>query len=324
MRSLWLLLFALAVTLVSRPVFAFCRTTTCSVTGCLPRACLKDDAASDPVCAVACPPPRCLAVDSAGCLSKGIPLSWGQRCLSFSVESTGSPVLGLGYADLVPVVQKAFGLWPQALCDGGSPAVAIASLGALACDHPEYNPTGPNANGVIFQDQSWAHGSEVIGFTRVSFNASTGEITGADMEINTFDFGSEFTPEGLAYTIAHESGHFFGLAHTDVASALMFFQSSAGNPVAPVLTADDVAAICDVYPPSETPLVCDADPRAGASEPAHGFAPDCGGDVTAACAVPGPSSRRSSGTDAVGSIALGLALLSVAAGRSPGRRRRPR
>ena len=314
-------LLLLAGALGSGRALGFCRTTTCAVVGCPPRACLRDNAADDPECDSDCAPARCLAVDTAGCLSKGIPLSWGQRCLSFSVESTGSPRLGLGYADLVPVAQAAFGLWPQALCQGGTPAVAITSLGALTCDHPDYHPTGPNANGVIFQDDSWARGPEVIGFTLVSFNAATGEINGADMEINTFDFGSEFTPAGLSYTIAHESGHFFGLAHTQVPTALMYFQSSAGTLAAPELTADDVAAICAAYPPSGSALVCDADPRAGAFEPAHGFAPDCGGDVTAACAVP-PGAPPAD--DGAVSLALGVATLAVVTVRSRRRTRRRR
>jgi MYXO-CTERM domain-containing protein len=309
-------LSCLVAALAAGPVLAFCRTTTCAVGPCVPRECMRDDASADPLCATACPPARCRATDADGCLSKGLPLFWGQRCLSFSVQSTGSPALGLSYADLVPVAEKAFGLWPQAACGGGTPAIAVASLGALTCDVPENNRTGPNANGVIFEDDSWTHGVEVIGLTTVSFNAKTGEIRDADMQINTFNYAGEFTPEGLAYTIAHESGHFFGLAHSPTFGALMFFQSSAGTTVAPALSPDDVAAICAVYPPSLGAPMCDPDPLAGAFEPAKGFAPDCGGDVTAACSL----SRAAPEGAAAPSIALVAAAIGFAAGR---RRRRP-
>src|SRR6185436_15724564 len=84
----------------SRPVQAFCRTTTCSPipkSNCIPRECLEDDVSTDLECASDCPPPRCRAKDAQGCLSKGIPVYWPQGCLSFSVQSTGSAVLGLGY-----------------------------------------------------------------------------------------------------------------------------------------------------------------------------------------------------------------------------------
>jgi hypothetical protein len=259
-------------------------------------------------------------MDDNGCLTKGIPLFWGQRCLSFSVESTGSPALGLGYADLVPVVEKAFGLWPQAACGGGMPAIAVISLGSLTCDVPEYNGTGPNANGVIFQDESWPYGMEVIGLTKVAFNTKTGEIRGADMQINTLDYAGEFTPEGLSYTIAHESGHFFGLAHSREFGALMSFQSSAATTVPPALSADDVAGICTIYPPSSSAAssgpMCDPDPRAGRFEPVKGFAPDCGGDVTAACAMaPGTSFGDAP------SMALVAVAIAVAAGRRRSGRR---
>ena len=311
-----LLLFVAA--LAPRQSGAFCRTTTCAATGdCAPRECLQDSS-TDRECASACPPARCLATDDNGCLTKGIPLFWTRRCLSFSLEATGSPVLGLGYADLLPVAQQAFGLWPQAACSGGPPAIAVTSLAPLTCDVIEQNRTGPNANGVIFQDQRWDYGTEIIGLTTVSFDGRTGEIIGADMQINTFIYGVEFTPEGLSYTIAHESGHFFGLAHSREAGSLMFFQSSAGITASPALTPDDVAGICAIYPPlpatsSSAPL-CDPDPRAGAFEPAGGFAPDCGGDVTAACAIP-------PGAPGAGAASIGLAAASISVA---GRRRRSR
>jgi MYXO-CTERM domain-containing protein len=59
--------------------------------------------------------------------------------------------------------------------------------------------------------------------------------------------------------------------------------------------------------------MCDPDPRAGDFEPAKGFAPDCGGDVIAACAVaPGaPGDARSS-----------IALVIVATVAAVRRRRR--
>jgi hypothetical protein len=308
------LLILVIAALASRPAGAFCRTTTCSLS-CAPRDCLRDDAGTDPACAAPCPPRRCVAMDADGCLTKGIPLSWGQPCLSFSVESTGSPALGLSYADLLPVVEQAFGLWPQAACGGGTPDIAVTSLGALTCDMPEQNRTGPNANAVIFQDESWPYGSEVIGLTKISFSPKTGQIRDADMQINTRDYAGEFTPEGLAYTIAHESGHFFGLDHSPRLGALMYFQSSAGTTAAPALSADDVAAICTAYPPSAGAPMCDPDPRAGAFEPPLGFAPDCGGDVTAACALAPP--RATEGTAwSIGTV--GATILAAA------RRRRRR
>jgi hypothetical protein len=310
----------LVVAMWARAAQGFCRTTTCSLIGCVPPECLRDDAGSDAECASACPPSRCRATDADGCLAKGIPIFWEQRCLSFSVESIGSPALGLGHVDLVPVVESAFGLWSAAVCEGGSPAITVTNLDTLTCNLPEYNRTGPNANGIIFRDDSWPYGTEVMGLTKVSFNPRTGEMRDADIQINTRDYAVEFTPEGLAYTIAHESGHFLGLDHSPAGEALMYSRSSAGIRMAPALSADDTAAICATYPPSLGAPMCDPDPRAGDFEPAKGFAPDCGGDVTAACALaPGRID------DAPTSVALVIIVgaTAVAAGRRR-RRRHPR
>lgn len=93
-------LLVLVPAMWSRPAQAFCRTTTCSLMGCVPPRCLRDD------------------------------------------------------------------------------AIALTTLGTLSCNLPEYNKTGPNANGVIFRDQSWPYGTEIIGLTKVSFNTKTGEIRG--------------------------------------------------------------------------------------------------------------------------------------------------
>ena len=91
----------------------------------------------------------------------------------------------------------------------------------------------------------------------------------------------------------------------------MFYQVVATVTVGPVLTADGTTAMSTVYPPSSSTTslsgapLCNRNPRAGAFEPARGFAPDCGGDVRAACAIaPGAGEADAS---AVALLALALA-----------------
>lgn len=198
--------------------------------------------------------------------------------MSFSVEQTGSPKAGLDYASALQIVSGAFARWPAATCEDGAPSIAVQATAPLVCERVEYNPTGPNGHGVIFRDDSWPHDPAIIGLTTVTFNVKTAEILDADMEINTAE--QPFTPDIMSFVVTHEAGHFFGVDHTRDPSAIMYPQFSgfvAAGGVA--LTPDDVAAICAAYPASRPrSTTCDF-------EPPKGFAPDCGGDVVASCAI---------------------------------------
>jgi Matrixin len=285
------LVMAMTLALPLSGAFGFCRTTTC---------------------AVKTPPATCMR-DADGCWTTGIPLSWPQRCVSFAVNSAGSPRLGLDYDAALAIVQKAFSLWPNAACSDGSPSIAYTSRDGLTCDRVEYNPTGPNANAIIFRDQGWTHDPNAIALTTVAFSVKTGKILDADMEINSGTYPlSQFD---LEFVVAHESGHFSGLDHSPLTTAVMFFQYASDNIGDTRLTSDDADAICAAYPPTRDTPVCDA-------EPDKGFATDCGGDVLAACAV-APVTAAAAGWPGEWIAALvivGAALLY----RWRGRRRRHR
>ncbi len=240
-----------ALALPGRTAFAFCRTTTC---------------------AVASPPASCTRDISTGCWQAGIPLLWPQQCISYAVNTAGSPRLGLDYSGAAAIVDSAFNHWPTASCsDGGSPSVAFMGRTGLTCDRVEYNPTGPNANAILFRDDNWTHDSSAIALTTVAFSVRTGQIFDADMEINT----PLLTVADLEFVVTHESGHFVGLDHSPDPTAVMYFQYNGGPAQ---LSTDDVDAICTAYPTSRQTPACDF-------EPPKGFATDCGGDVIAACSI---------------------------------------
>jgi len=279
---------ALALALPARTAFAFCRTTTCAV---------RD------------PPASCTRDLQTGCWQEGIPLFWPQQCISYAVNTAGSPALGLDYAAAAAIVDGAFAHWPTATCsDGGSPSVAVMGRTGLTCDRVEYNPPGPNANAILFRDENWTHDSSAIALTTVAFSTRTGQIFDADMEINT----PLLTVGDLDFVVTHESGHFLGLDHSPIPSAIMFFQYSGGA-VVPQLSDDDVEAICTAYPTSRSTPACDF-------EPPKGYAIDCGGDVIAACSIaPEPLSPEATsspiGTSsgwldgaAIGALAVSLGL----------------
>jgi hypothetical protein len=258
--------FALAGVL-SAPDALACRTTTCAVQN---------------------PAPDCSVDGVTQCLVGGHPLFWEQQCVAFSVDNRAVPSMGLDFPAVEQLVGASFALWPNADCSGAFPSIAVSSLGPLACHVPEYNRTGPNANGVIFYDADWPHDPQELGVTTVTFDTDTGKLLDADMDLNLTGLQR---PIELEYVVAHEAGHFFGLDHSVDDTALMFSHYVAVSATtSPTLAADDVAGICAAYPPSRAVGVCDF-------EPERGYASDCGGDVTGGCQL-SPRSNRSGGLTA--------------------------
>jgi hypothetical protein len=291
--SLRALLAASLVLLIGEPdASAFCRTTTCAVKK---------------------PPASCIRDPNTGCWATGIPLSWTEQCISFSVNVAGSARLALDYQAALAIVQQGFSRWPNASCSDGSPSIAFEHRGGLTCDRVEYNPSGPNANAVIFRDDSWGtHDPTALALTTVAFNVRTGRILNADMEINATT--DELRVIDLPFVVTHEAGHFAGLDHSPDPGTVMYSRYSGVATADVQLTDDDVAAICDAYPPTRAAPVCDF-------EPEKGYAPDCGGDVQAACAV-APAAAPSDGAGSGGwtaALVLGAVLTLRRRARGRGR-----
>ena len=263
--------FIFLVTAAPR-AYAFCRTTTCAVQNA---------------------PPECAVDPVSGCHVAGAPLFWEGGCTAYSVDRRGAPKLGLDYAGAADLVAGAFAAWPIVDCNPGFPNIAVTSFGATSCDKVEFNSRGPNANAVLFQEQSWSHDDAQLGLTTVSFDTKTGRLLGADIEVNLIE--PDVTYEQARYILTHEAGHFLGLAHSDDRSAVMWERY---RNVEPVLTPDDIAAICTAYPMTSETAACNP-------EPPRGYAADCGGDVEGSCAV--ELGRTTAATTALIVLAFGIA-----------------
>jgi hypothetical protein len=96
-------------------------------------------------------------------------------------------------------------------------------------------------------------GAGTLGMTTLVFNQVTGEIVGADMEINDYEF--TFTTskqEGavvmdLRNTICHEVGHVLGLDHSDVPDSTMYYKAPEGELSKCTLHDDDFKCVCLAY-----------------------------------------------------------------------------
>jgi hypothetical protein len=242
-------LLALAI---AGPALAFCRTSACE---------LGDGT-------------RCAPEREEDC---GIALRWKERCIGFSVQRDGSRSVSAEL--LAELVTEAFSVWGDAGCDAGRPHFLVKRQADAVCAGPEYNfdfnADKGNANVVMFRDDAWPYPTFESGLalTTVTYDAETGEIYDADIEINTF--GTEFSTSDtdvtydLLATIQHETGHFLGLAHSPDEDATMQAVPLYGTAARRALTADDVAAICDAYPPAEPVL------EASCSPMPHDFSPYC-------------------------------------------------
>ncbi|KYF60180.1 protease, partial [Sorangium cellulosum] len=226
---------------------AYCRSNTCKV----PELCLQDDL------------PR------GDCK----PLRWTGDCIGFSIQEDASREVS--YQQISEVVEAAFRTWQEAPCPGGgTPGLRVLNLGPVACGEVELNARDGktqlvdglvpgNANVVVFRDMDWlattGHTSEMLALTTVQFDKKTGDLWGADMEINSnlYDFSvgddSAAPREDLLSVVTHEAGHFLGLDHSLIGpEATMHYRYDRSDPLNfRTLHEDDIAAICQVYPPRD-------------------------------------------------------------------------
>ena len=174
-----------------------------------------------------------------------------------------------------------------------------------------YKTTGPNYNIWIFHDTDWPYGTVnegAIALTTTQFSPDTGIIYDSDVELNSegqpFTTGLDQIGMDLPTVVQHESGHFLGLAHTTVETAVMYAYLDKGA-AKRTLDPDDVSAICATYPPGNLDPTCDPEPR-------HGFSTECEFDNGGCTVAPGRGNRRA-----------GLVLVAAVLLAAAGRRRRP-
>jgi hypothetical protein len=291
--GLWPVL-ALALLLTSSSAAAYCRSTTC-------------DPARD---ALACSP------DELGCSTIGVPLFWPNACVTYAVQQLGSPRRGISAETADQAMRAGFRAWLSAECtDATTPSIGVIPLGGARCDRAEFNEPregragAPNANLVIFRDDAWRHADEgsVIARTCLTFDATTGAILDADIEVNSLEV--ELSTDDVEISndlqaiLTHEIGHFLGLDHSHAPGATMQEDYERADLGARTLSSDDEAGICSIYAPvGEEPVQCPA-----STGPRNGYSRDCGSNARADASCLSLASGSSSPSG--GHAAVGLLLL---------------
>lgn len=267
-----------------------------------------------------------------GCFAGGLALYWKGQCITYSTNKARSERVTLAQASAT--MQQAFATWTSQQCGGAPVGINVSATDPVVCADVRYNQNGPNQNLIVFRDATWPYSdpNNTLGLTTVTFNADTGEIFDADMEINAsgrnLSVGDPVPAKGfdLLSVVTHEAGHFLGLAHATEARATMYARYESGTTTLRSLTSDDVAGLCAIYPTAAARAVdksvstsgllasdkCDATPR-------HGFGTTCA-ENAATTDNGGCASSSSGATSAPGAILVALAV-GVAAGGRRGRRR---
>ena len=258
---------ALAAVSVAPQASAYCRSTTC--TGDCPR-------------------------DADGCKTSGSKLFWVGGCVGFSLQEDGSVNIPMKY--IRQVAERSFVTWSELECPDGLSTLAFSQLSDVACHEAEYNSGGTNSNSIIFQDYKWKYTSadNTLAKTTVTFDADTGEILDADIEVNHannhFTINDDVVDYDLESVLTHEIGHLIGIDHTPDFTATMYAGYEPGTIEQRTLEEDDILAACEVYSPSRQ-VTCDPTPRGGLGDQCGGASPPAD-EVPAPCCSSG-SLRRS-------------------------------
>jgi hypothetical protein len=261
---------ALGLLLGTSQAQAYCRTTTCKT----------DDALDPDFC----------QYDQDNCAINGKPLAWPQACVAFSVQKDGSPKRGIAWTTMQAIESDAYYQWSMVDCGGrATPSIRLFDRSPVNCDAVEYNQDldTANANIWMFRDQ-WLDQEDAgtLALTTVTFDPISGQIYDADVEINSaqnrITVGDQAVVFDLQSIVIHEAGHTLGLSHSPVGYATMFYRydQNDGSLLLRTLSDDDVAGICEVYPPGQERGACDHTAR-------HGFSTECHAKLESGCAVRG-------------------------------------
>jgi len=229
-------------------------------------------------------------VADAPCIEEGAPLFWRDTCLSYAIDSRGSQ--WMTHDEVEQAIDLAFETWENVDCGGDPPNMVFESVGSSVCKRPEFNDSG-NVNTVAFLDpwrdpcsepDDLGYEPRAFAITVVWRDDETGQIFDADMLINDqfatrFNAGGPYAncpatgcPEGtgsapgpadLQNLVTHEIGHFIGIGHSDVVDATMYSETDRTSVALRTLEQDDIAAVCDIYPPGDLDQFCDATPIGG-------------------------------------------------------------
>jgi MYXO-CTERM domain-containing protein len=200
-----------------------------------------------------------------------LPVLWPGAQARFVINEAGT-----AHSDAPPGLSEqleeaviwSFQQWNQVECPSAAQVDRCSDMlliyeGTTRASVAEFNQRNMSANEnlVVWRDENWNQVSGPLTFalTSVTFNPTTGRIVDADLEINAELYPLnvidpvEPNRADLRNTLVHEVGHFIGLDHSRVPEATMYASAELGETDKRSLEADDIAGVCESYPPTFEP-----------------------------------------------------------------------
>lgn len=179
---------------------------------------------------------------------------WKSQCVGYHVNQ--QPSRYVSFEDVSAAAEEAFAAW-AGVTSPCVPSIDVVQLAPTLSTEIGYFKDRTNENIIVLRDDGVnAHGGTLdmgVGLVTVSFNANTGEILDADIEIDASRVS--YAPDGqveegkydLRRVMAHAAGHFLGLAHSQGDSPSLMAPSMTPGPHDIHPSADDAAGICSAY-----------------------------------------------------------------------------
>lgn len=198
--------------------------------------------------------------DPLVCITEGIPLAWGTGALTYSLDQELYD--RLEEAELRNQISESFAQWERVQCADAPHNITLTLTDSLTDESsPDHRLDGTDVNAIVFHTaQQWrqlGYTPQAFALTEVWFDANSGQILGADMEINDGRGPYVRCPEDgcspvsgnadLQNVVTHEAGHFLGLAHSNVRGSTMLFSAAEWETDKRTLEPDDEDGFCAAY-----------------------------------------------------------------------------